>query len=99
MGSSRKNQEPYGPSEKKAVCTALFKLQQDKLELKIVLYWARGLAAEGCKGKWPFHKCRCAAVCALLSQGIRNPNRRAALKKAPQWVRDNWPSHFGDNPK
>lgn len=74
-------------------CSALVKLQQDKGELKIVIYWARGLAAQGCK-HWPFNKCQCAAVCALLSEGIKNPNRKAALKKAPQWVRDNWPSYF-----
>lgn len=60
----------------------------DKLELKVVMYWAMVLS-EGCVAK-----CRCAKVAEILRTGLDKTKRRRLLKTAPDWVRAAWPQFF-----
>lgn len=66
-------------------------IEKDKLELKIVVYWARGIAAAACSGE-----CRCAQVYSILNSGMKNPGRKDVLKEAPNWVRKAWPQYYED---
>ncbi len=66
------------------------KLRDDKLELKIVVYWIRGLAAESCKGVDNSPACW-----SIADQGLTNPGRRTMLlRDAPDWVKSQFPQFF-----
>jgi hypothetical protein len=68
--------------------------EHDKLELKIVIDWARGIVAEGSVGIRGHAEALGAAFC-VLDRGIKNPSRETLLQEAPDWLKDKWPQYYG----
>lgn len=56
------------------------KLERDKLELKIALYWVRGLAGGEC---W-----------SVADQALSNPSCMRFLADAPDWVKGQFPTYY-----
>lgn len=64
-------------------------VERDKLELKIIVDWARSKVADfDMKAED-----RCGMAFCILNSGITNPSRREELKNAPGWLREKWPQY------